>query len=213
MKITLRLVTILIASAALGAGYIEWFKPELDWVPPVAQIEDETTRRGHHVTGIERHDEIVAKAGIDTATLQQLITQGTFFIDGRTHAEFAEGHLDVPFITCITPDEMIDQAPLLADLLLSMPPVPIVLYCRSSECDDSKTSYVTLEEMFRDFPGFEQVFVYVEGWKGIQAAGLATRDGEPLPTDQVIADLMMNQQMQMSLDPNTPYDPNQPAEY
>jgi rhodanese-related sulfurtransferase len=188
MKITLRLATILIASAALGAGYIELFKPELDWVPPAVQIDVENTVRDHHGTGIERHDEIVAKAGIDTATLLQLIGQGAFFIDGRTLEEFAEGHLDVPAITCITPDEMIDQAPLLADLLVSMPPVPIVLYCRSSECDDSKTSYVTLEEMFRDFPGFEQVYVYVEGWKGIQAAGLATRTGEALPTDQIIAD-------------------------
>lgn len=209
MFIALRIVTVVIASAALGAGYIELYRPNLDWIPSDKQIEIEDIRRDDQKAMMELEEQIVAKAGIDTERLISLLEAGALVIDGRSPEDFEAGHLDAPFITNVTPEAMVTEVFVLESLFFNEPPVPIVLYCLSRECDDSKTSYVTLQDAFKDLSDLSSVYIYLDGWVGIEAAKLPIATGPALPLDQLVNEALIGQQMDDEFASEMINDPNQ----
>ena len=208
MIIALRIFTIVIGSALLGAGYIELYKPELDWVPSEKQRKREEIIREDLDVVKKQYEQIIKEAGIELEQFQSLLQAGALVIDGHTAEEFEEGHLDTRYIVNVTPEDMTEQVFMLEGLFFTDPPVPIVLYCRSRDCDDSKTSYVTMRNNFGELLNQGAVKIYLEGWEGIQKHKLPTIGGPSEPLD-IMINLVLNEQqmfgqpgMEMPADPN-----------
>lgn len=195
MMIVVRLLAIMIASAALGVGYIELYQPQLDWVPSKEVRDKEGVQRENEKDANSKLDEIIDKTGIDLIRFQELLEAGALVIDNRSAEEFEAGHLDTPLIANLTPSQMIDVAFYFEDLFLSEPQFPIVMYCRSIECKDSKTAYVALENAFLGMAELEQVYIYLDGWEGIQSEGLPILTGAAMELSDVLVEVQIYQQM------------------
>ena len=85
--------------------------------------------------------------------------------------------------------------------------LPIVLYCESLKCDDSKVLYRQITDTFGEF---ENLHIYADGWFGLLEANVATTSAPQLDDTAAIADLCLNAFLANGglLDPALTGDPN-----
>lgn len=180
-----RMAIIVCASGAAGAVYIEGFRG-LPWVPTAEQLRVEAAYRAGlgAVKDADARDAILAAAAIDIDTFLAFAERGALVVDARQHAaDFAAGHLAAPFIIHLPPESLIAQIDLFEGVILDG--VPIVIYCESETCEDSKVVYRELRQFYGEIG---RVFVYPAGWAGILAAQAVTATGEPLDAETVISE-------------------------
>jgi rhodanese-related sulfurtransferase len=95
-------------------------------------------------------------------------TGGGFFLDARTPADYAAGHvagsLNLPV------EDFEQRYPSVAAFLT--PASPIVAYCEGAECELSHTLATKLRQL-----GYTNVRVLVNGWTIWRQAGLPTNTG------------------------------------
>ncbi len=188
----LRMLGIVGVSMLLGATYIERFHSDLDWIPSqqTRAIEKTVRKTLAHVQKDETEQAILAKAGIDTDTLVRLAEGGALIIDARAPDVFEESHLAAPYIinvyvASIDVDARIGELQMLLD-----EGAPIVIYCESLDCDDSKVLYQLISDTHGKTDG---LYLYPEGWVGITEAGLAVATGRGLMEPILIMDQCYNE--------------------
>lgn len=167
----LRILTIIGVSVVLGTVHIEALR-KLPWTPSAEQLQQEQEYREDLRDVIDQSAAILAEAGVDHARFVELVEAGAFVVDARPADQFADGHLDAAYVINLVPDETLERAYELEPLIQAN--VPIVIYCESETCEDSKIVYRRLRDQFG---GLGALYVYPAGWKGIVAHNLPVVDG------------------------------------
>lgn len=174
LRSALRILVILAISAGVAAGYVRLKGLDrakgFGWIPDPAAVREVE----------DRYDWIRRNRGIPLDDLLTRIEQGAIVIDARPTDEYAEGHLALdpafrPPVLNVAPGTAEEQRERLEPLLDFG--WPVILYCASETCDDALEVYDELTDF-----GFQDIWVYLPGWKGIVAAGLPTEAGPDIWT-------------------------------
>lgn len=174
-SVLLKLGAFVVLAVLLGAANVGLFHGDLSWQMSREQYEG-ILKINEARRNVEQDDRILSKAGIDFERFVELAESGALVIDARPPTEFEAGHYAAPYIINMDPEQAFSRIYEIMPLLDIG--APIVIYCQSGECDDSKAVYRLIEQTF---PGQElNVHIYPEGWEGIKAHGLPTAMG---PTD------------------------------
>lgn len=196
----LKMLGFLVVATLLGAANIEFLHPKLEWTvsKELKQSEDRyreavrDTTTDTSTSTDDPTDPILAQAGIDLDRFVELADNGALFIDARRPAEFEAGHYDARFIANFPPGQAYSLLPEIEFLLLEG--TPIVIYCQSGECGDSKAVYRLMEELFVGYD-LSNVYIYPGGLEGIISAGLPVAEGPPEDLAYVVAMCSAEQQM------------------
>ena len=194
----LKMLGFLALATLLGAANIEFLHPKLEWTVSRELKDAEDKYRGAvrdttAPTGTDdATDPILVQAGIDRDRLVELADNGALVIDARRPAEFEAGHYDARFIANIPPGQAYTLLPEIEFLLLEG--TPIVIYCQSGECGDSKAVYRLMEDLFVGYD-LSNVYIYPGGLEGVIAAGLPVTEGPPEDLAYVVAMCSAEQQM------------------
>ena len=178
----MRMAVIVGLSAVVGLGYARGVR-QLPWQPDAATLAHEAVLRAEYKAATGEKQEVLAQAGVTPARLVQLAESGALVIDARTPAEFEAGHLAAAFIVCLPPEEALASVVELGPAAEAG--VPIVIYCESAECLSSVTVYRALKGTFGDMA---PLYIYGDGWAGIERAKLPTRTGPAEALEVVVAE-------------------------
>jgi hypothetical protein len=166
IKLSVRILLVLVASAAIGVGYGRYRGVPL--VPDVQQIEKKRDERStwKQQTAISLDDFV------------RHYRAGKLVIDARAADQFEEKHLDAPLIMNI-PAEEADQH---LEGALAFLGTPIVIYCSSDDCESAETLWNAMRSWA--FP-MDRVRVFHPGYAGIEAAKLPTTQGPDMFQDSL----------------------------
>jgi len=184
-QILVRQVSIVAVSVAVGAAYIEGCRG-LPWLPSADQLRVEAQYRAGlgAVKAAETRDAILAEAAVDLGTFVALAERGALIIDARQQVtEFTAGHVAAPFVIHLPPERALAELHLLEGLVLDG--VPIVIYCESETCEDSKVVY---RELRQAYGPAGHVYLYAAGWEGPRAGGVSVADGDAAEPESVISE-------------------------
>jgi rhodanese-related sulfurtransferase len=162
----LRILFIVGVSAGTAAGYVAikgWH-----WIPSKQEIT------AWHQSQ-DKQKAVRAQSGIELAEFKELLDLGAIVVDARPRAEFEQGHLRVDIEPPVlnVPVDAVDAAQINRLMQAQQQTgFPIVLYCTSRTCDFAEELYAVLEPY-----GFVEMKIFLEGWEGIQRAGLPTATG------------------------------------
>jgi len=162
----LRMLAILGVSIGAGIGYARFKGLEL--IPSRAVVDADQRVRTW----------IKANALVELERFQELVSEGAVVIDAREKAQYEAGRLDLG-PQAFVPVLHVTKETLLENLarLYPLQGYTFALYCNSRTCDLAEDLFVEL--VANGFPR-EMMFIYPDGWEGIQAAGLPTTSGPDL---------------------------------
>lgn len=158
-----------ILAAATAAAFVQARWQGLKWVESREAYQEQQTRKAQ-----------LADRLIDLDRFRELIDMGAAVIDVREADQFAEEHLDLgpgamlPVLN-VPPGEGALHLERLHALLSYTG--TIVLYCNSATCPYSKELYIELQNVGFISAGFPDVYIYEDGWQGIEDEGLPTTSG------------------------------------
>ncbi len=172
MKSLVRLAVIFAAVGVAAAGYVQ--ARGLRWLPDAKALHDERAKAEVRDALKAESAAILAKASITLEQLQDYLATGAIFVDARPRADFAAGHLQADIIINLPSDLVGDREQLTRLRPEIRMGLPLVLYCGSEDCDAAQVLYKALTS---EFATDADMYIFVPGWAGIEAARLAASTG------------------------------------